>query len=100
MPAPRSSIRGCARTPDYIARIAVDEDVDAVCLSILSGSHHEMVQQVLASLASFNASDIPLFVGGTIPPGERDELIALGVRRIFTSEMTLTDALASLAEAL
>ena len=91
---------GLRKTPDYIARIAVDEDVDAVCLSILSGSHHEMVQQVLASLASFNASDIPLFVGGTIPPGERDELIALGVRRIFTSEMALTDALASLAEAL
>ena len=59
---------GLRKTPDYIARIAVDEDVDAVCLSILSGSHHEMVQQVLASLASFNASDIPLFVGGTIPP--------------------------------
>jgi methylmalonyl-CoA mutase C-terminal domain/subunit len=91
---------GLRKTPDYIARIAVDEDVDAVGLSILSGSHRDLVEQVFASLERLDGADIPLFVGGTIPPGDRDELLALGVRRIFTSEMPLDEVVASLAEAL
>jgi methylmalonyl-CoA mutase C-terminal domain/subunit len=91
---------GLRKTPDYIARIAVDEDVDAVGLSILSGSHYELVQQVIQSLQRFDAGDIPIFVGGTIPADDRDQLLRLGVRRIFTSEMPLTAMVASLTEAL
>jgi methylmalonyl-CoA mutase C-terminal domain/subunit len=91
---------GLRKTSDYIARVAADEDVDAVCLSILSGSHHDLVRQVIASLKANNADDIPLFVGGTIPPGERADLLKLGVKRIFTSEKTLPEALRELAEAL
>ena len=91
---------GLRKSPDFIARIAVDEDVDAVGLSILSGSHHELVEQTLSSLAELDGADIPVFVGGTIPPGDHDALFALGVKRIFTSEMQLDDVLVSLAEAL
>lgn len=91
---------GLRKTPEYIARIAIDEDVDAIGLSILSGSHRELVEQVIESLAKMEASDIPIFVGGTIPVNERKELLQLGVRRVFTSEMQLDDVVASLAEAL
>ena len=91
---------GLRKSPDFIARIAVDEDVDAVGLSILSGSHQELVEQTLHSLAELDGGDIPVFVGGTIPPGDHEALFGLGVKRIFTSEMQLDDVLVSLAEAL
>jgi methylmalonyl-CoA mutase, C-terminal domain len=91
---------GLRKSPDFIARSAVDEDVDAVGLSILSGSHQELVEQTLHSLAELDGADIPVFVGGTIPPGDHDALLGLGVKRIFTSEMQLDDVLVSLAEAL
>ncbi len=91
---------GLRKSPDFIARIAVDEDVDAVGLSILSGSHQELVEQTLLSLAELDGADIPVFVGGTIPPGDHAALLGLGIKRIFTSEMLLDDVLVSLAEAL
>lgn len=91
---------GLRKTPDYIARIAVDEDVHAVGLSILSGSHRELVAETMASLSALGGSDIPIFVGGTIPAEDQPELLAMGVRRIFTSEMTLPDVIAALAETL
>jgi methylmalonyl-CoA mutase C-terminal domain/subunit len=88
---------GLRKAPDYIARVAVDEDVDAVGLSILSGSHCELVGQVVAELLARNAGDIPLFVGGTIPVEDREQLARLGVRAIFTAEMELTDVIDRLA---
>lgn len=91
---------GLRKTPDYIARIAVEEDVDLVGLSILSGSHLELVAQVIADLERMEAGDIPVFVGGTIPKADREDLLRLGVRRVFTSEMPLEEVVASLAEAL
>ena len=91
---------GLRKTPDYIARIAVDEDVHAVGLSILSGSHRELVAETMASLENLGGGDIPIFVGGTIPVEDQPELLAMGVKRIFTSEMKLPDVVASLAESL
>ena len=91
---------GLRKTPDYIARIAVDEDVHAVGLSILSGSHRDLVAETMASLQELGAADIPIFLGGTIPVQDQPELLALGVKRIFTSEMTLPDIVAALAETL
>lgn len=91
---------GLRKTPDYIARIAVDEDVDAVGLSMLSGSHRELIEQTLASLDSLDAGDIPIFVGGTIPVADRPHLLALGVKQVFTSEMALDDVIAAIARTL
>lgn len=87
---------GLRKTPDYIARIAVDEDVDAVGLSVLSGSHRELVEQTMESLRALDASDIPIFLGGTIPAEDHPALLALGVKRIFTSEMALPDVISAL----
>jgi methylmalonyl-CoA mutase C-terminal domain/subunit len=91
---------GLRKTPDYIARIAVDEDVDAVGLSVLSGSHRDLVEQTRASLEAIEAGDIPIFLGGTIPAEDWPGLYALGVKRIYTSEMPLADVIASIAETL
>ena len=77
---------GLRRSPDYIARIAVDEDVDAVGLSILSGSHKELVEETVRCLAELDAGDIHVFVGGTIPLSDQAELRAAGARGIFTAE--------------
>ena len=91
---------GLRKTPDYIARVAVEEDVDAVGLSLLSGSHRELVAQTVDCLRQRDAGDIPVFVGGTIPQQDQPDLLALGVRGIFTAEMTLADVIDALAEAL
>src|SRR5580658_8443314 len=58
---------GLRKTPEYIAKVAVDEDVDAVGLSVLSGSHNELVSTTIARLREAGAGDIKVFVGGTIP---------------------------------
>jgi methylmalonyl-CoA mutase C-terminal domain/subunit len=91
---------GLRKTPQFIARIAIDEDVDAVGLSVLSGSHNELLGQTLDALRQLGGADIPVFMGGTIPPGEQQALFDLGARRIFTSDMPLADVVASIAEAL
>ena len=91
---------GLRKSPDYIARAAVDEDVDAVGLSILSGSHIELVAETLEQLAALGANDIAVLVGGTIPEDDRDALRALGVKGVFTSDMRLEDVVAAVADAL
>lgn len=91
---------GLRRSPQDIARIAVDEGVDAVGLSILSGSHKELVEDVFDQLARLNGQDIKVFVGGTIPVEDQAQLMALGVARVFTSDMPLPEVVAALAAAL
>ena len=91
---------GLRKTPGFIARAAVDEDVDAVGLSILSGSHNDLVAETMEQLRALNAAEIPLFVGGTIPAHDQDILRAQGVRGVFTSEMLLEDVIASIAQIL
>jgi len=91
---------GLRKAPDYIARVAVDEDVDAIGLSILSGSHCELVEQVVSELKARNAGDIPLFLGGTIPAEDHAQLERLGVRAIFSADMELPDVIATLAREL
>lgn len=91
---------GLRKTPGFIARVAVDEDVDAVGLSLLSGSHKELVAETMQELRKLDAGDIPVFVGGTIPAVDRAELIDAGVMAIFTAEMRLDDVVAEVARAL
>ena len=88
---------GLRKTPDYIARVAVDEDADALGLSILSGSHNALVAATLESLKKIGGEDIKVFVGGTIPAHDYDELKKLGVVDIYTAEMKLDDVVSSLA---
>ena len=91
---------GLRKSPEHIARIAVDEGVDALGLSILSGSHRELVRQVLDELRKLDAADIKVFVGGTIPADDVAELEGLGVRGVYTSEQPLPEVIEKLARAL
>jgi methylmalonyl-CoA mutase cobalamin-binding domain/chain len=79
--------------------VAIDEDVDAVGLSILSGSHKELVAAVMESLKAAGAADIKIFLGGTIPKSDYDELHRLGVKAIFTADQKLDDVVASMSRA-
>lgn len=91
---------GLRKSPELIARVAVDEDVDAVGLSILSGSHNDLVAATVAELRARGAEDIALFVGGTIPADDRSSLLAAGVKGVYTSEMQLDDVIGHIAEVL
>ena len=91
---------GLRKSPAYIARVAVDEDVDAVGLSILSGSHVELVKETFQQLAAMGADNVVVFVGGTIPDEDRATLQAIGVKDVFTSEMRLDDVIAAVVSAL
>ena len=91
---------GLRRSPQQIAQVAVDEGVDAVGLSILSGSHKELVAEVIAQLREFKAHGIKVFVGGTIPAEDQPYLRDLGVAAIFTADMSLDAVVNSLAKSL
>ena len=91
---------GLRKTPDYIARVAAEEAVDAVGLSILSGSHLELVRLIAAALKREHADDIALFVGGTIPRGDWAALKACGVDNVFDSEMSLDEVVDEVARRL
>jgi methylmalonyl-CoA mutase, C-terminal domain len=75
---------GLHQTPEQIAATVVQEDADAVGLSILSGAHMTLVPRVVELLSEQGASDVVLTVGGTIPNDDIPELKELGVDEIFT----------------
>jgi len=91
---------GLRKSPEYIARIAVDEDVDAVGLSVLSGSHNELVAETMKLLRDLEADDIKIFVGGTVSGDDVGKLKDAGVAGVFTSEMKIEDTLAEIDLAL
>jgi methylmalonyl-CoA mutase C-terminal domain/subunit len=88
---------GLRKTPEYIARVTIDEDADALGVSILSGSHCELVGTTIDYLRQMGGGDIKIFVGGTIPAHDHKQLKALGVAAIFTAEMKLNDIVEALA---
>ncbi|MBB5140598.1 methylmalonyl-CoA mutase C-terminal domain/subunit [Thermocatellispora tengchongensis] len=75
---------GLHQTPEQIVRTALQEDAQAIGLSILSGAHMTLFARVLDLLREQGASDIVVFGGGIIPEADIPELTRLGVARIFT----------------
>lgn len=74
---------GLRQSPEMIAEAALQEDVDAVGLSILSGAHMTLVPRVIALLQTNQQGDVPVFVGGIIPEEDIPPLKALGVTAVF-----------------
>jgi len=74
---------GLKRTPEEIVAEAIQEDVDVIGLSVLSGAHVPLTRRVLDGLRAQGAGEIRLVVGGTIPPRDVDALLVLGVSRVF-----------------
>jgi methylmalonyl-CoA mutase cobalamin-binding domain/chain len=75
---------GLHQTPEQIAETAIQEDADAVGLSILSGAHMTLVPKVVELLGEQGADDVVVTVGGTIPADDIPELKKLGVAEVFT----------------
>lgn len=75
---------GLHQTPEQVVATAVQEDVQAVGLSVLSGAHRHLFRRVVELLKEQGAEDIVVFGGGIIPDEDRDELKAVGVKALFT----------------
>jgi methylmalonyl-CoA mutase, C-terminal domain len=75
---------GLHQTPEQIAETVIQEDADAVGLSILSGAHMTLVPRILELLRERGAEDVLVLVGGTIPADDIEELRRLGVADVFT----------------
>ncbi|HLS45395.1 MAG TPA: cobalamin B12-binding domain-containing protein [Ornithinicoccus sp.] len=82
---------GLHQTPEQIVEAAIQEDADAVGLSVLSGAHMTLFKRVIELLAERDASDIVVFGGGIIPEDDIPLLQEMGVSRIFTPGATTTD---------
>ena len=75
---------GLHQTPEQIAETVIQEDADAVGLSILSGAHMTLVPRVVELLKEKQAEDVVVILGGTIPADDIPELKRLGVSEVFT----------------
>ena len=74
---------GLHQTPEQIVETAIQEDADAVGVSILSGAHMTLVPRIVEGLRANGAEDVLVVVGGTIPQDDADELKAAGVAEVF-----------------
>ena len=82
---------GLHQTPEQIAETVIQEDADAVGLSILSGAHMTLVPRVVALLKDQGADEVVVTVGGTIPADDIPELKELGVSEVFTPGSSTQD---------
>ncbi|MBV9444847.1 MAG: cobalamin B12-binding domain-containing protein [Streptosporangiaceae bacterium] len=82
---------GLHQTPEQIVAAAIQEDVDAVGLSILSGAHMTLFRRVIDLLTEQGAPDIVVFGGGIIPDADIEELTRMGVAKIFTPGAPTTE---------
>ena len=83
---------GLHRTPEEVVEAALQEDVDVIGLSILSGAHMALVPPVLEQLKASDAADIKVLVGGVIPATDRQKLRELGAAAVFDQD-TNTDVI-------
>ena len=81
---------GIRQTPKMIVEAALEEDVDVIGLSILSGAHVELFPQIFDELGSNDMDDVPIIAGGIIPESDRSALESLGVRAIYGPGTTTT----------
>ena len=80
---------GLHQTPEMIVNTAVQEDVDVICVSILSGAHFQVFPEILDLLKTKGAADIVVLGGGIIPDKDITKLKKMGVKEVFTSGASL-----------
>jgi methylmalonyl-CoA mutase C-terminal domain/subunit len=92
---------GIRRTPEELVAVAIQEDVQAIGISLLSGAHATLISRIIELLREQNATDILVFLGGIVPESDVPQLKAMGVSHVFgpgasaqTIVETLRDALA------
>lgn len=91
---------GLHQTPEQIAETVIQEDADAVGLSILSGAHMTLFPRIISELGDRGASDVLVFAGGIIPEADIAELSKVGVSRVFTPGAPLGEITGWLEQAL
>ncbi|HPC46729.1 MAG TPA: cobalamin B12-binding domain-containing protein [Deltaproteobacteria bacterium] len=82
---------GLRQSPEQIVKAAVQEDVDVVGLSILSGAHLTLTAKVMEGLRASGASDIMVIVGGVIPEDDRRKMLEEGVAGVFTAGTRISE---------
>ena len=82
---------GLHQTPEQVVATALQEDVDAIGLSVLSGAHNYLFGRVMELLREKGVDDVVVFGGGIIPPEDVERLKAMGVREIFTPGTSTQD---------
>lgn len=85
---------GMRQTPEMIVDAAIQEDVDIIGVSILSGAHMFFLPEILKLLKERNADDIPVIAGGVIPVEDIVELKKLGIKEVFPSGSTMQEIVA------
>jgi len=88
---------GLFQTPDSVAAAAVDEDVDAIGLSMLSGAHMTLAPLIVDKVRAAGV-DIPVIVGGIVPDHDIEELLSAGVAAVLTPGATATEVVATVAD--
>jgi methylmalonyl-CoA mutase C-terminal domain/subunit len=91
---------GLHQTPEQVVAAAVDEDADAIGISILSGAHMTLVPKVVEGLRAHEAEDVLVLVGGTIPRDDANELQGAGVAAVFTPGSSMSEIITFLNEKL
>ncbi len=89
---------GLHQTPEQIVETAIQEDVDVIGLSVLSGAHIPLFKRVMELLKEKNAEDILVFGGGVIPEDDIPILESFGVKKIFTSGTSTQEVIKYLEE--
>jgi methylmalonyl-CoA mutase C-terminal domain/subunit len=89
---------GLRQTPEMIVEATVQEDVDVLGISTLSGAHMALVPRILRLLQEQGRSDIPVFLGGIIPTEDGERLQAMGVTRVFGPGTDTQEVVAFLRE--
>ena len=91
---------GLHQTPEQIVATAVQEDADAIGLSVLSGAHMTLFRRTLELLEERDATDIVVFGGGIIPDADLPELAQMGVAKVFTPGATTSEIVGWVRETL
>jgi methylmalonyl-CoA mutase C-terminal domain/subunit len=90
---------GIRQTPEQVAETAIQEDVDVIGVSILSGAHLPLLERLIALLREKEAENTPVFVGGTIPLPDVPKLIEIGVDKVFLPGTSLLEIIKYTVEA-
>jgi methylmalonyl-CoA mutase C-terminal domain/subunit len=91
---------GLRQTPEMIVEAALQEDVDAIGLSILSGAHMPLMQRIVELMAANEMGDVPVFLGGIVPDEDIPRLREMGVAAVFGPGASLDDVIAAFRQAI
>lgn len=84
---------GLRQTPEMVVEAALQEDVDAIGLSILSGAHLPLMARIMELMAENDMTDVPVFLGGIVPDEDVPRLHAMGVTAVFGPGTSLDDVI-------